>query len=311
MRTGHVLMLVLKAAVVLVVAVVALVSFGREQRAEAQAGDLTGVYCMDLYTDGGAMTPKGSAHQSGDGIQPGNLPETKILTRVESGGGGTWDLTSVAYRGPGGFSPTAPPTNAPCATKTDGNTLSVPPQPIEILARPTANAVVTIKTVKSLEWDICTFEEELDIWVNTHWNVRVNVGPPFYGELLVDIGSTSSLCNSTATGQAQRVVVEMFKRVATKGTPGAGADDWDNDGVSDWNELSQTPPTGFCDPFSPPACDVVGGVAEAPGLTSAPAQANESAGGVSALWAIGIAVGAGAAGTIAGVWYLRRRRADG
>lgn len=305
-------MLIAKVLVLLAVAGIALsVAPGREAR--AQSGDLTGVYCIDLYTDGESpITPKGDPHQTDDGIQPNDEPETKIMTRIDPAGGSNWDLTQVSYRGPGGFSVTDPPTDDPCATKGDGNTLNVPTQPINVIARPTVVATVSIKSSeKALQWDICSFESDLSLWVNTHWNVVVQSGPPYYGILLVDVGASSSICSGTATGTAQRLVIEMFERDLNAGAPSGGLDDdWDGDGVTDWNELADPPPTGFCDPFAPPPCDVVGGVAGLPEVTSAPAGAADGEGGVNPLVAAAIAIAAGAAGIVAGAWYLRRRRAE-
>lgn len=307
----------LRALAVMGVAI-AILSYAQGHKARAQVGDLTGVYCLDLYTDGQSpITPKGNAHQGDDGIDGGvhnGEPETKLLTRIESGGGGTWDLTSVSYRGDGGLVVTAPPTADPCPGKGDGNSLSVAQQPIETLERPTTTATVVVKTSdKNLTWDICSFEADLSLWINTRWEVVIDASPPYFGTLFVDGGGTEAACDTPATGSLARLVVEMYKRDANAGSPSGGLDDdWDGDGVTDWNELAINFPSGYCDPFSPPPCDVVGGVAGLPEVTSAPAQAPDSAGGgVNTLVATAIALAAGATGIVAGVWYLRRRRADG
>ncbi|OGO52144.1 MAG: hypothetical protein A2148_12610 [Chloroflexi bacterium RBG_16_68_14] len=284
-------------------------------RAWASGDPPDGVYCFDMYNDGrNPDTPKGTAHQSDDGLAgPGGTrkPETKVLTRIEQMSATEWAITSVAYRGPGGLFVTDSPTDVPCASKGDGNSLksTVPYQVVDISQRPTAMANTVSKgSQKNLRWKRCQLDATISQWVDTTWEIVITANPPYYGTVFVELGTDQTVC-TTDTQVVFRIVIEAFARVATKGYPTnpSQPDDWDSDHCPDWDELNPVQPVGR-DPFNPNDCPV-GGLAGLPEIAGAPLETGSSSGSRVGLIA-GLAAGAtaGIAALAGGVWHRRRRR---
>lgn len=307
----HTTLLSLRAAIVLAAAAVLTITAGRGT-SEAGAIDLTGVTCMDLYLNMAPLQPKGTPHGAED-------PRTgKILSRIEASATqvGGWDITSVAYNGPGALIPTKPPSAQTCEVEQDGNSLnsSIAVQQIDVKGRPTATGKLVTKGLDTnLEWEICQFEPALlgGTFVLTKFSLVVdgNAATQDFGTLtaFLDAGSC------TIAGAQFDVVLESTNRVVATGTPSLSVkDDWDGDGCSDWLELAGDQTRVGRDPFNPNDCGLgpVGGIAELVEIDSASQAAAESSSTnviFVALAAAALIAGALGLGVVA--WYARRSRA--
>ncbi len=223
--------------------------------------DLTGITCMDLYLDQTSPPPvKGQPHEEGD------LLATKILSRIEPSASqeGAWDVTSVAYSGPGGLIPDEPPSAETCKAKEDGNELHADLDYLPVSNdRPTATAKLTPKGggVWNLDYTICQFEGGPLGWVRSEFSIVVDGKPDTqdFGVLtaILNVDEPSDPEDPASCGTEGsppfHVILESTARAGTKGTPQPGlADDWDNDGCSDWNEMGTDKTSGGKrDPFNP------------------------------------------------------------
>lgn len=301
----------LRAAIVLAAAAVLTITAGRGTSV-AGAIDLTGVTCMDLYLDGVPLEAKGDPHGPED-------PRTgKILSRIEPSATqpGGWDITSVAYNGPGALIPTKPPSAETCEVKQDGNSLnnSVPFQQVDANDRPTATAKLVTKGLDTnLEWEICQFEPDLlgGQFVLTKFSLVVDGNPATqdFGKLTAFLDAASC----TTAGLQFDVILESTNRVVATGTPSLSlADDWDGDGCSDWLELAFGAARVGIDPFNPNDCGLgpIGGIAELPEIADAPLNAVAESSGTSAVFVAlaGAGLMAGALGLGVAAWYARRSR---
>ncbi|MCH8994429.1 MAG: hypothetical protein IH959_05600 [Chloroflexi bacterium] len=310
--------LLAQAAIVTMAGMLLFSGGGREASA---AGGLTFdvVFCMDVYFDGTPLTPpiKGEA--------PGVLDErkTKILSRIEPHPSlpNTWNVTSVAYSGPGILVPEEPPSAQDCKTKGDGNSLipAVPFQTIDLSERPTATATIVSKPGQNnLTWVRCQFEADLlgGRWVESIFDLVIT-GKTLtqdFGILTAKLYPGTAQDNPPPCGDPGPeftfvTILDSTVRVKTIGEPSPSFnDDWDGDGCSDWDELADPPPDGR-DPFNPNDCGVVGGIAALPEVASAPAEALESSGaGTGLIIGLSVVIAAAALALGSGAWYLRRRR---
>ena len=225
--------------------------------------DLTGITCMDLYLDETPSPPlmKGDPHDEGD------RRTTKILSRIEPSASqeGAWDVTSVAYSGPGGLIPDFPPSAETCKVKGDGNELHAGLDYLPVSNdRPTATAkLVQEGDDLNLDYTICQLEGGALGWVRSEFSIVFVDGKPstqdfgiLTATLNVDPPSNPedpTSCGTEGNLTFNNVIIESTARVGTKGAPQPSlADDWDNDGCSDWNELSTDETAGGKrDPFNP------------------------------------------------------------
>ncbi len=275
------------------------------------AFDFTGITCMDVYFDNEPLLV-----QKGDPPGPEDDRASKLLSRIEpSAQPDAWDVTSVAYSGPGTLIPTKPPSAENCQVKTDGNNLnpSVPYQIVDIGLRPTAAAGLVQKGQDTnLEWEVCQYEPDLlgGAYVLSKFSIVVT-GKTLakdYGTLTAYLDTQE--CTETPDIITYQTILVSTTRTATKGEPDpALADDWDGDDCTDWDELDPVAPLGR-DPFNPFDC-FVGGIAELPGMAGAPLEADGSSGPGTGLLASAIAASVAASalgGLTAATWYVRRGR---
>ena len=306
----------LAALVLLIVgAVVALFASGSGVSAQTTL-DVEGVYCIDLWFHGTTPPTKGQAHI-------GNLRSAKVMIRIEPAKSllaNAWDITTVGYNAAGDPIPTIPPSADTCKVKADGNTLApeVPPQDLDAGNRPQVQDVLlTAKPEgKALRWVSCTdtaagLEE---VWVRTEWNLLLDPGQQTFGDQAnyLDVTPptvTNPPGNDCGTNASPLyTVLEATPRVATKGAPGAGADDWDGDGISDWDELAPGSGVDLTHTLDPFVAASVGGVAELPDAATAPLETAGSSSNTGLIAAIA-AVAAMAAIAVGGsAWYVQRRR---
>ena len=226
--------------------------------------DLTGVVCMDLYLDQTDPPPvKGEPHH------PDDLLSGKILSRIEPSASqqDAWDVTSVAYTGPGDLIPEKPPSDGTCKQKEDGNELNFSVDLLPVSNdRPTAIAKLVQKGAeRNLEYVICQVEDLPvlgEVWVRSEFVIVVDGVPASqdfgvltaYLEVSQPNDIEDPLDTSCGTdGPVFNVILEATQRVATKGAPQPGvADNWDGDGCSDWHELGTDERTGgLRDPLNP------------------------------------------------------------
>ena len=304
--------LLAQAAIVVMAGMLLFSGTGRDASA---AGGLTfdGVFCMDVYIDSSPPPVKGDPPGAGDNRV------TKILSRIEPHPSlpNTWNITSVAYSGPGALVPTEPPSLQDCKTKGDGNSLipAVPFQAIDLSERPTATATIVSKPGQNnLTWVRCQFEADLlgGTWVQSAFDLVIT-GKTLtqdFGILTAKLDPNEAICDGTTSPSTITFVtiLDSTARVKTIGEPSPSFnDDWDGDGCSDWDELADPPPDGR-DPFNPNDCGVVGGIAALPEVALAPAEAFESSGaGTNLIIGLSVVIAAAALALGGGAWYLRRR----
>ena len=300
-------------AAIVVMAGILLFSGGGREASAAGGFTFDGVFCMDVYIDATSPPPtKGAAPDVLDNRV------TKILSRIEPHPllPNTWNVTSVAYSGPGTLVPEEPPTAQDCKTKGDGNSLipAVPFQTIDLSERPTAEAKIVSKIGQSnLTWVRCQFEADLlgGTWVNSKFELVIT-GKTLtqdFGILTAKLDPNEAICTGTTSPSTITFVTILAStaRVKTIGEPGPANDDWDGDGCSDWDELAD-PPSDGRDPFNPNDCGVVGGIAGLPEVASAPSEALESSGAkVGLIIGVGVVITASALALGGGAWYVRRR----
>ncbi len=299
------------AAAIIAAAATSFVAVPERSASAEGAFDFTGVTCMDVYIDN-----EPHLAQKGDPPGPEDDRASKLLSRIEpSAQPDAWDVTSVAYSGPGTLIPTKPPSAEDCQVKTDGNSLnpSVPYQIVDIGLRPTATAELVQKGQDwNLEWQVCQYEPDLldGMYVLSKFSI-VLTGKTLiqdYGTLTAYLDTQG--CTETPDFIQYDTILVSTTRTATKGEPDPVlADDWDGDGCTDWDELDPVAPLGR-DPFNPHDC-LVGGIAELPGVAGTPLEADGSSGpgtGMLAGAAVAGVAAFGLSGLTAAAWYVRRSR---
>ena len=275
----------------------------------------TGVFCMDGYLDLDASEAKG------DPPDPTDLRSVKYLIRIEPSGVNTsgWDVTTVAYQGPGTFLPTKPPSADPCKTKGDDNSLnpSVEFDSVKGDVRPTGLAKLVVKDepepgTTNLDWEICQPADttvEGAVFVLTTFSLVLpsgaqDLGVNTYGQQEAFLDADE--CTTAGT----RFVLSLDANQRCTGVDCFS--DWDGGGRSDWAELTFAP-VGRGDPFDPSddAAGGVGGIAEIDDTAGSPLGAGASSSGTSA-WLIAAVAAAAVAGATAlgGAAIFARRRID-
>ncbi len=285
----NVKLLSLVAAVV--VAVVAAGSLGAPREAQAQAAtDPTGVICGYLHNLSGAPNFSGTT-----------------LARIEPAGGGTFDLTAVAYTHltstampdcktsqiqvtefPAGFTP---PTGGEVRPSVTGLTFSAP-----VLSGGSCQEAFTFGGVTFVDWTRITVALTIE-------KAPTQSTGSFSFE--TEFADETTCINAAPQAPAVSVDFDALYQDGPGGDPSTFTSDWDKDGITDWNELN--PNNLSCaDPFETENCGV-GGVAELADVATTPLEAADSSSNTG-LIAVLVAVAAAAAVALgAGAVYARSR----
>lgn len=246
-------------------------------------------------------------------VEQGAFPRaTLVLARIEPDGGGGWNVQSVGYDGDtDGDTVADDNAGPPCKPLLDGNSLTagVEPEPQKNGHQPVTATLVEDGGQDYLEWEgSCTFRDDIAQWVLAIFRVNVT-GKATLGQ---NSGNLRVWLDGSACPEpplpAPTLTLDITSSVRTsapaKGDPTAAPDDWDGDGITDWNELQ----AGVSlDPFN--ADDFVGGVAEFPDVAAAPLDSGTSSNGNTGLMAAIAGAAAAAAVALGGsALYLSRRR---
>lgn len=275
-----------------VVAVVAAGSLGPQRQAEAQAAtDPTGVICGYLHNLSGAPNFSGTT-----------------LARIEPAGGGTFDLTAVAYTHltdpnmPDCTTPQAEVADFPGATAPTGGevrpsvtglTFSAP-----VLSGSSCQEAFTFAGATFTDWT------RISVTLTIEKAPTQSAGSFSFETLFAD---ETTCINAAPQAPAVSVDFDALYQAGPGGDPSTFTSDWDKDGITDWAELD--PKLLACaDPFKAGGCGV-GGVAEQPDVATTPLEAADSSSNTGLIAAIAAAA-AVAVAAVGGVAMFARRRQE-